>query len=146
MMRVGMMFSPWGTPFGGFWLLLIPVTIFITIGIFRIVVSTDRRREGAGSLVRCQSRTRSSSWRIGRADFSYRDGCSGRDGSFLQESGESVERDGGLFRVDMRVSDSGIMVYEFVEIRHKDLDNAKTLPGDGSLMTRLVEREVMIGG
>ncbi|MGA2762671.1 MAG: hypothetical protein ABSG17_04850 [Spirochaetia bacterium] len=30
-------------------------------------------------------------------------------------------------RVTMRVSDSGIMVYEFVEILHKDLDTAKTL-------------------
>jgi ABC-type sulfate transport system permease component len=30
-------------------------------------------------------------------------------------------------RVNMRVRDSGIVVYEFVEIRNKDSDNVKTL-------------------
>ncbi len=128
MMHGGMMFSPWGTPFGGFWFLLIPVTIFIAMGIFRLLLSTGRRRERKGRELRKMPIQEQI------IKLAYRKGGLLTVTDTVAETGLSFKKAEKVLngmvdfsRVNMRVSDSGIMVYEFVEILHKDLETAKTL-------------------
>jgi hypothetical protein len=128
MMHGGMMFSPWGTPFGGFWLLLIPVTVLIAIGIFRLLVSTGCRREQSGRKLRklpIQDQIIKLAYRKGGlltvTDVVAETGLS------FKKAEKALNQMVDFSRVNMRVSDSGIIVYEFVEIFHKDLDNAKSL-------------------
>ena len=128
MMHGGMMFSPWGTPFGGFWLLLIPVAIFITIGIFRLLASSGRRRNREAEKLRkvpIQDQIIKLAFRKGGlltvTDVVAETGLS------FKKAEKALNEMVDFSRVNMRVSDSGIVVYEFVEIRNKDLDKAKTL-------------------
>ncbi len=128
MMHGGMMFSPWGTPFGGFWLLLIPVTVLIAIGFIRLFVSTGRRREERGRKLRkmpIQDQIIKLAYRKGGlltvTDVVAETGLS------FKKAEKALNEMVDFSRVNMRVSDSGIMVYEFVEILHKDLDSAKSL-------------------
>jgi len=128
MMNGGMMFSPWGTPFGGFWFLLIPVTVLIAIGVIRLFVSTGRRREQRGRKLRkmpIQDQIIKLAYRKGGlltvTDVVAETGLS------FKKAEKALNEMVDFSRVNMRVSDSGIMVYEFVEILHKDLDSAKSL-------------------
>jgi hypothetical protein len=128
MMHGGMMFSPWGTPFGGFWLLLVPVTVLIATGIIRLFVSTGRRREQRSRKLRkmpIQDQIIKLAYRKGGlltvTDVVAETGLS------FKKAEKALNEMVDFSRVNMRVSDSGIIVYEFVEIFHKDLDNAKSL-------------------
>jgi hypothetical protein len=128
MMHGGMMFSPWGTPFGGFWLLLIPVTVFVAMGIIRLLVTTGRRREQSGRKLRkmpIQDQIIKLAYRKGGlltvTDVVAETGLS------FKKAEKALNEMVDFSRVNMRVSDAGIMVYEFVEILYKDLENAKSL-------------------
>ena len=128
MMNGGMMFSPWGTPFGGFWFLLIPVTVLIAIGVIRLFVSTGRRREQRGRKLRkmpIQDQIIKLAYRKGGL-LTVTDVVAETSLSF-KKAEKALNEMVDFSRVNMRVSDSGIMVYEFVEILHKDLDSAKSL-------------------
>ena len=128
MMHGGMMFSSWGSPFGGFWFLLVPVVIFITIGISRILVSTGRRRERKGRELRkmpIQDQIIKLAYRKGGL-LTVTDAVA-ETGLSFKKAEKALNDMVDFSRVNMRVSESGIMVYEFVEILHRDLDTAKTL-------------------
>jgi len=128
MMHGGMMFSSWGAPFGGFWLLLIPLTVFIAIGVTRLFVSTGRRREQSGRKLRkmpIQDQIIKLAYRKG-GRLTVTDVVA-ETGLSFKKAEKALNEMVDFSRVNMRVSDSGIMVYEFVEICHKDLDSAKSL-------------------
>ena len=127
-MMGGMMFSPRGMPFGGYWYVLIPVVIFITIGIFRLLASYSHRRQQRGRKLRRMS------LQDQVIQLAFRNGGLLTVTDVVAETGLSFKKAEKALndmldfsRVNMCVSDSGIVVYEFVEIRNKDLGNAKTL-------------------
>jgi hypothetical protein len=128
MMGGGMMFFPWGIPFGGSWLLLIPVTVFIAVVIFRVMTSSNRRREWSGPKIR------RASLQDQIIKLAFRKGGLLTVTDVVAETGVSFKKAEKALnemvdfsRVNMRVSDSGIVVYEFAEILHKDVGDAKTL-------------------
>jgi hypothetical protein len=127
-MMGGMMFSPWGMPFGGYWFLLIPAAIIITIGIYRLLASSSHRREPNGRKVRkmsLQDQVIQLAFRKGGL-LTVTDVVA-ETGLTFKKAEKALNEMVDFSRVNMRVSDSGIVVYEFVEIRNKDLDKAKTL-------------------
>jgi hypothetical protein len=128
MMGGGMMFFPWGMPFGGFWLLLIPVTIFVAVVIFRAITSHDRRREWSSPKIRRASLQDQIIKLAFRKDglLTVTDVVA-ETGLSFKKAEEALNKMVDFSRVNMRVSDSGIVVYEFAEIFHKDLQDAKTL-------------------
>jgi len=127
-MMGGMMFSPWGMPFGGFWLLLIPVTIFIAVVIFRVVTSYNRRREwGSPKLRRMPVQDNVIQLAFRKGGLLTVTDVVAETGLSFKKAEKALNEMVDFSRVIMRVSDSGIVVYEFVEIRNKDLGNAKTL-------------------
>lgn len=128
MMGGGMMFFPWGTPFGGFWLLLIPVTVFIAVVLFRAMTSYNRQREWSSPKIRrapLQDQIIKLAFRKGGlltvTDVVAETGLS------FKKAEKALNEMVDFSRVNMRVSDSGIVVYEFAEILHKDVGDAKTL-------------------
>ena len=111
MMHGGMMFSPWGSPFGGFWFLLVPVVIFITIGISRILVSTGRRRERKGRELRkmpIQDQIIKLAYRKGGL-LTVTDAVA-ETGLSFKKAEKALNDMVDFSRVNMRVSESGIMV------------------------------------
>jgi hypothetical protein len=127
-MMGGMMFSPWGMPFGGFWLLLIPVTIFLAVVIFRVATSYNRRRErGSPKLRRMSLQDQIIRLAFRKGGLLTVTDVVAETGLSFKKVEKALNEMVDFSRVNMRVSDSGIVVYEFVEIRSKDLGNAKTL-------------------
>ena len=127
-MMGGMMFFPWGMPFGGLWFLLIPATIFAAFMIFRAVTSYGRRR------VRSAPKPRRMSLQDRIIHLALRKGglltvtdVVAETGLSFKKAEKALNEMVDFSRVSMRVSDSGIVVYEFVEISNKDLGNSKTL-------------------
>ena len=128
MMGGWMMFSPWGMPFGGYVFLLIPAAIFITIGIFRLLASYGHRRQ------RKVRKVRRMSLQDQVIQLAFRKGglltvtdVVAETGLSFKKAEKALNEMVDFSHVNMRVSDSGIVVYEFVEIRNRDLGNAKTL-------------------
>ena len=124
----GMMFFPWVGPFGGPWVLLIPLVVIVSIAIASRIAARSNRRE------RRAAKPRKMSLQDQILRLALR-----KDGlvtvtDVVAEAGLSFKKAEKALKdmvdfshVSMRVSDSGVIVYEFTEIRHKDRESAKTL-------------------
>ena len=127
MMHGAPMFPPGGIPFGGFWVLLLPVLVIAAVLIFRVVSAHDRRER------RERRKMRRMSLQDHILQLAFRKGGLLTVTDVVAETGfsfEKVEKTlNGMVdfaRVNMVVRDSGIVVYEFAEILHRDLGTTKT--------------------
>jgi predicted transcriptional regulator len=123
-----MMFFPWGMRFAGFWFLLIPAAVFITLGVFRLLSFYSRRgqpKDRGRSRMPLQDEILQLALREGGlltvTDVVAHTGLS------FKKAEKALKEMVDFSRVHMRVSDSGTVVYDFVEIRLKDKERAKTL-------------------
>ena len=128
-MHGGMMFFPWGGGFAGFWL-LIPVALFLAMWLLRRVPSAGSRAE----------RKRTSPRKMPIQDqvirLAYRqDGLLtvtdvvAETGLSFKKAEEALNAMVDHARVNMRIDESGIIVYEFTEILAKNRIDAKHPPG-----------------
>ena len=128
MMHGGMMFFPWMAPVAGPWLLLIPLAVFIAIGVLLGVAAYRRdseRRTRKARKIPLQDQILQLAFRkdglLTVTDVVAQTGLS------FQKAEKILKSMVDFSHVGMRVSDSGVIVYEFIEIRNKDQANAKTL-------------------
>lgn len=128
-MNGGMMFFPWRAGFGGFWFFLVPATLFIAIGILRRLPPTGQLREQKSV------RPRKMSIRDQIIKLAYRQGglltvteVVAETGLSFKKAEEALNGMVDFSRVNMRISDSGIIVYEFAEILAKGGTDAQLPP------------------
>ena len=128
MMPWGMMSFPSIGPFGGAWFILIPLGVLTAAGVAIWMVA--RRNQGQ----RRNRKSRAMPLQDQILQLALRkDGLItvtdvvAETGLSFKEAEKTLKEMVDFSHVSMRVSESGVMVYEFVEIRHKDREHAKTL-------------------
>jgi len=128
MMQGGPILLPWGIPFGGIWFLLIPVAIFMAIGMLKLLASYSHRRERSdGKIRRVSIQDHIIQLAFRKSGLLTVTDVVAETGLSFKKAEKALNGMVDFARVNMRVSESGFVVYEFVEILHKDSVNARTL-------------------
>ncbi len=127
MMPWGMM-PPWMGPFGGPWLMLIPLAVFVAVGIaVRMAARGNRTKQRAAKPRKLSLQDQILQLAFRKEGLVTATDVAAETGLSFKKAEKTLNDMVDFSHVGMRVSDSGVIVYEFIEIRQKDREKAKTL-------------------